>query len=222
MSKFETESSSRASALSNPFDAQVGFITWKRLLLFFALGTVLATMSGCGVRLIPQANNDVEAAWSEVLNQYQRRADLVPNLVETVKGYAKHEQSTLTEVMEARAKATQMKIDFQSLNEGTLQQFQRAQGALSSALSRLLAVSENYPDLKANQNFRDLQIQLEGTENRVTIARNRYIEAIRGFNNLVTVPPESWVNSLFYRFEKKPQFTVENVDAIQKAPKVGF
>ena len=171
---------------------------------------------------IPRAQNDVEAAWAEVVNQYKRRADLVPNLVGAVKGYASHEKDTLEAVTSARARATGTTVQFGNLDAQKMQQFQKAQGALSGALSRLLVVAERYPDLKANAGFRDLQAQLEGTENRIAIARRRYIEQVKGFNNLVTVPPTSWTNSLFYHEGKKPQFTVENEAAIQDAPKVEF
>jgi LemA protein len=182
----------------------------------------MVIMTSCGVRKIPEAKNEVEAKFAEVQNQYKRRADLIPNLVKTVKGYAAHEKETLTAVVEARAKATQTQIDPSKLNSQNIQNFQKAQGALSSALSRLMVVVEKYPQLKANQNFRDLQAQLEGTENRITVARNRYIETIKMFNNLVTVPPESFINSIFYGYEKMPQFQVENYQEAQKAPEVNF
>ncbi len=187
------------------------------LMILIALGT-----SGCGIQSIPTANNQVEAAWAEVVNQYKRRADLIPNLVEVVKKYASHERETLEAVISARAKATQTTVDASNLTPESMKQFVEAQQSLGGALSRLMVVAERYPDLKANQNFRDLQVQLEGTENRVTIARQRYIEAVRDFNNLVTVPPTSWTNSLLLHYEKKPQFTVENESAISDAPKVEF
>ncbi len=179
-------------------------------------------LTSCGFRAIPQSKNEVEATFAEIQNQYKRRADLIPNLVKVVKGYASHEKETLTAVVEARAKATSVNVDPTKLNAQSMQQFQQAQGQLSSALSKLMVVVEKYPDLKANQNFRDLQVQLEGTENRITVARNRYIESIKGFNNLVTVPPESFVNSLFYHHEKMPQFQAENAEEIQKAPEVNL
>lgn len=190
----------------------------KLLVLILSLSLLMS----CGIQSIPKQKNEVEAAWAEVLNQYKRRADLIPNLVNVVKGYAKHEKETLSAVVEARAKATKTNVNINDLNPETMKNFQRAQSGLSSALSRLMVVVEKYPDLKANQNFRDLQIQLEGTENRVTIARRRYIESIKVFNNLVTVPPTSWTNSLFYHLEKKPQFTVENEEEVKKAPEVKF
>jgi len=191
---------------------------------FFILVSAFAglLLTGCGIQSIPRQQNEVEASWSEVLNQYQRRADLIPNLVEVVKGYAKHEQDTFQKVVEARASATQIKLDAKDLTDENLARFQKAQGELRGALSRLMAIAENYPDLKANQNFRDLQVQLEGTENRITIARQRYIEQVKSFNNLVDVFPTSLTNRLLFHFTKKPQFTVENETEIQKPPAVKF
>jgi LemA protein len=186
------------------------------------LALTAGLLSGCGIQSIPTAQNNVDAAWSEVINQYKRRADLIPNLVNVVKRYASHEKDTLEAVVNARAKATQTQVNTGELNADTMKKFSEAQAQLSSSLSRLMVVVEKYPDLKANENFRDLQVQLEGTENRVTIARQRYIEAVKGYNNLVTVPPTSWVNSLFLHHEKKPQFTVEDSKAIESAPKVEF
>ncbi|OFZ20261.1 MAG: LemA family protein [Bdellovibrionales bacterium GWB1_55_8] len=191
----------------------------QKLLLFWVATTLL---SGCGIQSIPTAQNEVEAAWSEVLNQYKRRADLIPNLVQVVKQYASHEKQTLQAVVEARSKATSVQFNADQLTQQNLEKFSQAQAGLSTALSRLMVVVEKYPDLKANENFRDLQVQLEGTENRVTIARQRYIEAVKRFNNLVTVPPSSWTNSIFLHYEKKPQFTVENVGELENAPKVDF
>lgn len=179
-------------------------------------------LSGCGMQSIPTALNEVEAAWSEVLNQYKRRSDLIPNLVNIVKGAAAHEKETLTAVVEARAQATQTQVSVDQLTPETMSKFNQAQSGLSSALSRLMVVVERYPDLKANQNFRDLQVQLEGTENRITVARNRYIQTIKEFNNLVTVPPTSWYNAIFLNHEKKPQFTVENEAAVKQAPQIDF
>lgn len=184
-------------------------------LLFSTLG-----LTGCGIQSLPQAKNKVEAAEAEVINQYKRRADLVPNLVNTVKGYAKQEEKTLTAVVEARAKATQTNLNASNLE--SVRQFQEAQGELSAALSRLMVVVERYPDLKSNQNFLELQAQLEGTENRITVARQRLIEAINRMNDLVTVPPTSWTNSLFYHFDKLPQWTTEDAEQIEQAPKVEF
>lgn len=194
----------------------------KQMTQIAAVVGILVLTTGCGIRAIPQQKNEVDAAWSEVQNQYQRRADLIPNLVNTVKGYAAHEKETLQAVVEARAKATQTKVSAENLTPETMQKFSAAQGALTQALGKLMVVVERYPDLKASQNFQNLQVQLEGTENRVAIARRRYIESIKQFNNLVTVPPESFVNSMFYRYDKKPQFAVENLEEKKEAPKVEF
>jgi LemA protein len=174
----------------------------------------------CGLQSIPTANNAVEGSWAEVMNQYKRRSDLVPMLVETVKGAGKQERETLEGVMAARAKATSVNVDAKDLNPETLKKFQAAQGELSQALGRLMVVSERYPDLKANANFQSLQSQLEGTENRIAIARRRYIETVQEFNNLVTVFPTSLTNSLIHHFDKKPQFTA--TEAEQKTPEVKF
>ena len=192
----------------------------NRFRLLFALA-VAALVAGCGVQSIPQAENQVDAAWAEVQNQYQRRADLVPNLVNTVKGFATQEKEVLTEVTQARARATGVTLQADQLTPENLRQFEQAQNQLGGALSRLMVVAERYPELRSNQNFRDLQAQLEGTENRIAIARRRYIEAVQAFNNLVTVPPTSFTNSIFYRKEPKPQFTATAPDA-EKAPEVKF
>lgn len=181
-----------------------------------------ALFTSCGMQSIPTAENDVEAKFAEVQNQYKRRSDLIPNLVSTVKGYASHERETLEGVVNARAKATSVNISPEKLDQASLDKFSQAQGGLSSALGRLMVVVERYPDLKANQNFRDLQVQLEGTENRIAVARNRYIEGINVFNKLVTVPPTSWYNSIFLHKDKKPQFKVENLEEARKAPEVKF
>ncbi|AHI05341.1 lipoprotein [Bdellovibrio bacteriovorus W] len=190
------------------------------------VGLVLSLffLTGCGIQSLPQGKNATEAALAEVNNQYKRRADLIPNLVNVVKGYAKHEQETLTAVTEARAKATSTQIDPSKVTPEKLAEFQQAQSGLSQALGRLMVVTEKYPDLKADQNFRDLQAQLEGTENRITIARQRYIETIRSFNNLITVPPTSFTNSLVYHYEKMPQWdmTPEEKASAEKAPEVKF
>lgn len=187
-------------------------------------GLVAVFLVGCGVQSIPQSKNQVDSSLAEVTNQYKRRADLVPNLVNVVKGFAAHEKQTLQSVVEARAKATQTVVDPSKVTPQQLAEFQKAQGQLSQALGRLLMVTENYPQLKADQNFRDLQAQLEGTENRITIARQRYIESIRDFNNLVTVPPTSWTNSLFYKYEKMPQWDVaaDEKEKVEKPPTVTF
>jgi LemA protein len=189
-----------------------------RLGLALAAGALLA---GCGYQDIPRAENSVGGAWAEVENQYQRRADLVPNLVNTVKGYAAHERETLEAVINARAKATAITLTVNDLTPEKMQQFEAAQGELKSALGRLLAVSENYPQLKADGAFRDLQAQLEGTENRIAVARRRYIESVQEFNNLVTVPPTSWTNSIFYKKQPKAQFQATTAGAAT-APQVKF
>lgn len=191
--------------------------------LFLVLTSVLL-LSGCGIQSIPQQKNEVEASIAEVTNQYKRRADLIPSLVEVVKGYAKHEKETLEGVIEARSKATQMTIDPANITPEKLKSFQASQGQLSQALGKLMMITENYPQLKADANFRDLQAQLEGTENRITVARNRYIETIKGFNNLVDVPPTSFTNSLFYHHPKMPQFDVDATEKAknEKPPEVKF
>ncbi len=193
----------------------------KKLLILSGLALFL---SSCGMQSIPTQKNEVEASFSEIQNQYKRRADLIPNLVGTVKGYASHEKDTLTAVTEARAKATQLTVDASSLSPEKLQNFRKVQGDLSMALGKLMSISENYPQLKADTQFRDLQAQLEGTENRITVARNRYIESVKGFNNLVTVPPTSWTNSILYHNEKMPQWDVSDAEkqVIEKAPEVKF
>lgn len=190
-----------------------------RLFYAFFLLSFL-TLAGCGVQSIPQSLNKVEASQAEMTNQYKRRADLIPNLVSTVKGYASHEQETLQSVVEARAKATSTTIKADDAQ--SVQKFQEAQSGLASALSRLMVVVEKYPDLKADRNFRELQAQLEGTENRITVARQRHIENIQQFNNLVTVFPTSLTNSIFFKHEKMPQWTVDNAKQVEEAPKVEF
>jgi LemA protein len=161
---------------------------------------------------------------AEVQNQYKRRADLIPNLVSVVKGYAAHEQETLTAVVEARNKATAVNLDPTKMSADQLAEYQKAQGGLSSALGKLMIVVERYPDLKADRNFRDLQAQLEGSENRITVARQRHIEAIKEFNNLISSPPSSWTNSLFYHYSSLPQWSVseEEQKSNEKPPKVEF
>lgn len=188
-----------------------------------ALGLVLG-LTGCGLQSIPQAKNKVEAALAETTNQYKRRADLIPNLVNVVKGYASHEQETLTAVTEARSKASQITVDANSMDPKKLQEYMASQGSLSQALGRLMVVAEKYPELKADASFRDLSAQLEGTENRITIARQRYIESINVFNDLITVPPTSFTNSILYHHEKMPQWTVSEQEKqqIEAAPKVDF
>ncbi len=195
--------------------------TSRAKLLAPALLAPLLWLTGCGIQAIPRADNAVSAAWAEVQNQYQRRSDLVPNLVATVQGYASHEKETLEGVIAARAKATQVQVSANDLTPDKLKAFEQAQGDLTRALGRLLVVVEQYPQLKANENFRDLQTQLEGTENRIAIARRRYIETVQGFNDLVTVPPTSWTNSLVYKKQPKAQFTAPTPGA-EQAPKVKF
>ena len=188
----------------------------SRLLLTAGL---IALLSGCGYNTIQQKDQAVKAGWSEVLNQYQRRADLVPNLVNTVKGYAAHESQVLTEVTEARARVGQVQVNAD--DAASLQQFQAAQGELSSALSRLLVVSENYPTLKADQSFRDLQAQLEGTENRITVARGRYISTVQDYNTFIRSFPQL-ITAKIFGHKEKPNFSVENEAQIQRAPAVEF
>ncbi len=179
---------------------------------------LLASMlSGCGYNAIQQKDEAVKASWSEVINQYKRRADLVPNLVQTVKGFASQEERVLTEVTNARVGQINVNAD----DEASLKQFQQAQGELGSALSRLLVVTENYPELKSSQNFRDLQAQLEGTENRVTVARGRYIQQVQDYNTYIRSFPQVITAKLF-GYKTKPNFTVENEAQISTAPAVDF
>lgn len=180
---------------------------------------VCVSLSSCNYNSLVDKQQQVESSWAEVENQYQRRADLIPNLVATVKGYAQHESKTLEEVTQARAKATSVTIDASNLNEETLAQFQQAQGELTSALSRLLAVTENYPDLKANENFRDLQAQLEGTENRVATARTRFTQVVADYNASIKKFP-TVIYASWFGFDAKPQFKAEA--GAEKAPEVNF
>ena len=191
----------------------------KRLLLI--LTTALA-LTGCGYNDFQRLDEQSKAAWSEVLNQYQRRADLIPNIVNTVKGEANFEQETLTKVVEARAKATSMQVTPETLNNPeAFAKFQAAQGELSSALSRLMVTVERYPDLKANQGFRDLRVQLEGTENRITVARNRYIDTIQEYNVLARSFPTNLTAKVF-SYAPKPSFTVQNEAQSSTPPSVDF
>ena len=179
-------------------------------------------LAGCGYNTLQRDDEDVKAAWSEVVNQYQRRADLVPSLVNTVKGEAAFEQSTLTQVIDARARATSIQATPELVNDpAAFAKFQHAQGDLTTALSRLMAVSENYPTLKANQGFLDLQAQLEGTENRVTVARNRYIQAVREYNVVVRTFPSNLTAKAF-DLREKANFEVEDVAAVAHPPQVDF
>lgn len=191
---------------------------WK----IVVLSILVLSLNGCGYNTMQMQDEQVKAGWSEVVNQYQRRADLIPNLVNTVKGYASHEKEVLTQVTEARARVGSIQVTPAVLNDPqAFEKFQRAQGELSGALSRLLAVSENYPQLKADANFRDLQSQLEGTENRITVARNRYIKAVQDYNVTVRSFPSNLTAKAF-GYSAKPNFTVENERAIAVPPKVDF
>jgi LemA protein len=186
------------------------------------LAAAVMGLSGCGYNNLQSQDEGVKAAWSEVVNQYQRRADLIPNLVNTVKGYAAQEQKVLIGVTEARAKVGSMQVTPEVLNDPELfKKYQAAQGELSGALKSLLAVTENYPQLKSDQNFRDLQSQLEGTENRITVARNRYIAAVQSYNVTVRSFPVNLTAKMF-GFQVKPNFTVANEQQISTAPAVSF
>ena len=197
-------------------------VHYPSVLRLATLALCALLLAGCGVNNIPTYDEEVTAGWSQVLNQYQRRAELVPNLVATVKGYAAHEKEVLTEVVEARAKVGQMQLPDDILsNPEAFQQFQANQDALSSALSRLLVVVERYPDLKANQNFLALQSQLEGTENRVAVARRDYINAVKRYNTeLRTIPGRWWKKFLYPESEPRENFTV--AEELQQVPKVEF
>lgn len=193
-----------------------------RKILTLVLVLLTFSLSGCGYNTLQANDEQVKASWSEVVNQYQRRADLVPNLVNTVKGYAAHEERVLTEVTQARAQATSIQVTPAVLNNpAAFAKYAQAQNTLSGSLSRLLAVSENYPDLKADRSFRDLQAQLEGTENRITVARNRYIKAVQDYNVTVRSFPSNLTANIF-GFKSRPNFTVENEKAIDTAPGVSF
>ncbi|HSW52524.1 MAG TPA: LemA family protein [Sulfuricaulis sp.] len=184
--------------------------------------TAALTLSGCGYNTLQSTDEQIKAGWAEVLNQYQRRADLVPNLVNVVKGYAAHEKEVLEQVTNARAKVGSIQVTPELVNdEQALAKFQAAQGELSSALSRLLAVVENYPQLKADGLFRDLQAQLEGTENRITVARNRYIQAVQAYNITVRQFPSN-LTAMLFGYKVKPSFAVENEKEIAKPPTVDF
>ena len=184
-----------------------------------ALLVLAAALSGCGYNQIQASDEATKSAWSEVVNQYQRRADLIPNLVNTVKGFADQEKEVLTRVTEARSRVGQIQVN--PSDPASLKQFEQAQQEVGSALSRLLVVSENYPQLKSDANFRDLQAQLEGTENRIAVARKRYIESIQQYNVLVRQFPVN-LTAMVFGYQPKPQFTVENEKAISTAPKVDF
>ncbi len=193
-----------------------------RKILFLFLAAATLSLAGCGYNTFQATDEQIKASWAEVLNQYQRRADLIPNLVSTVKGETKFEQDTLTKVVEARAKATSVQATPELVNDPVaFQKFQQAQGQLSGALSRLLVVSENYPNLKANLAFRDLQAQLEGTENRITVARNRYIQSVKDYNVTVRSFPSN-LTAMLFGYKEKANFTVENEKEISKPPAVSF
>lgn len=190
-----------------------------RLVQAFVLLVLVAMLSGCGYNTIQEKDEAVNAAWSEVLNNYKRRADLVPNLVATVKGYASHEEQVLTRVTEARSRVGSINVN--ANDPASLAQFQQAQGELQSAISRLLVVSENYPQLKADQNFLQLQAQIEGTENRITVARQRFIKAVQDYNTTIRRFPVN-LTAMIFGHKTRPNFTVENEAQIQEAPKVDF
>jgi LemA protein len=192
----------------------------REILLAIAMS---ASLWSCGYNDLQGLDEDTKAAWSEVVNQYQRRADLIPNLVATVKGYAAHEKETLEGVVEARAKATAIQITPETLKDPVaFEQYQKVQSGLTSALGRLIAVAENYPNLKADQNFRDLQSQLEGTENRISVARKRYIDRVAEFNKMVRYFPTNLTAKLLLHMEEKPNFTVADEKAVAKPPEVKF
>jgi LemA protein len=193
-----------------------------KLLRNFVLLLLAVSLTGCGYNAMQRQDEAVKAAWSEVINQYQRRADLVPNLVNTVKGYAQHEEKVFTEVTNARAKVGSIKMTPEMANDPqALAKFQAAQGELGSALSRLMVVSENYPTLKADGLFQNLQAQLEGTENRVTVARNRYVQAVQDYNSMIRTFPNNLTAKMF-GYTIKPNFSVDNEKAISTAPTVDF
>jgi len=203
---------------TRPTDTPIRSVWQLTVLLMLAL-----LLTGCGINNIPTYDENVKAAWSQVENQYQRRADLIPNLVETVKGFAAQEKETLTAVIEARSRATSIQVDESILNNPEkLQQFQQAQGELSSALSRLMAVSERYPDLKSNQNFLTLQSQLEGTENRIAVARRDFIQSVERFNTEIrTFPGKIWHSILYSDLERRENFKA-TAEKAEEAPKVTF
>ncbi|MCC6933283.1 MAG: LemA family protein [Deltaproteobacteria bacterium] len=193
-----------------------------KMLIHILVVFVALTLSGCGYNAMQSGDEQVKAAWAEVVNQYQRRADLVPNLVNVVKGYAAHEKEVLENVTNARAKVGSVNISADQLNnQEALNSFAKAQSEMSSALSRLLVVSENYPQLKADGVFRDLQAQIEGTENRITVARNRYIQSVASYNTLIRSFPSN-LTANYFSYTTKANFTVENEKEISKAPEVKF
>lgn len=195
---------------------------YQRIFLTVATIFMVISLNGCGYNTLQSEDETADAAWSEVLNQYQRRADLIPNLVNTVKGYAKHEQEVFTDVTNARAKVGSINMTADDATDSNkIKQFSQAQGQLSQALGRLLAVSERYPDLKADQNFRDLQAQLEGTENRIALARNRYIQAIQTYNTTVRSFPSN-LTAKVVGMKIRPNFAPENEEQVKQVPNVQF
>lgn len=202
--------------------SMISSIRVKSVIVIMFICSLLVGLSGCGINNIPTKEEQAKAAWSNVLNQYQRRAELIPNLIETVKGFAAHEEKVFKEVVEARAKATSLQLPSDiTTNPEAFQQFQKIQGQLSASLGRLIAVSENYPDLKSNQNFLTLQTQLEGTENRIAIARKDYIEAVKSYNTeLKTIPGRWWKSLVYPDSEPMENFTIS--DEKTKVPEVKF
>lgn len=200
----------------------MGRTWWKKTVMTLAMISA-CSMSSCGYNDLQGLDEDTKAAWSEVINQYQRRADLIPNLVATVKGYAAHEKETLEGVVNARAKATSMQVTPEVLKDpAAFEAFQKAQAGLTSALGRLIAIAENYPNLKADQSFRDLQSQLEGTENRITVARKRYIDRVADYNKMVRYFPTNLTAKFLLHLEERPNFTVADEKAVAKPPEVKF
>ncbi|MBI5671728.1 MAG: LemA family protein [Nitrospirae bacterium] len=200
----------------------MGRTWWGKTVITLAMISGFS-VSGCGYNDLQGLDEDTKAAWSEVINQYQRRADLIPNLVATVKGYAAHEKETLEGVVNARAKATGIQVTPEVLKDPTaFEAFQKAQAGLTSALGRLIAIAENYPNLKADQSFRDLQSQLEGTENRITVARKRYIERVAEYNKMVRYFPTNLTAKFLLHLEERPNFTVADEKAVAKPPEVKF
>jgi LemA protein len=194
----------------------------KKLIALLTAALAALSLTGCGYNDMARGDETIKAAWAEVTNQYQRRADLIPNIVNTVKGFAQQEQDVLTKVVEARAKATQIQISPEMVNDPeAMKKFAAAQREVGGALGRLLAVAENYPQLKSDALFRDLTAQLEGTENRITVARKRYIDSVQGYNNTIVSFPTN-LTAMVFGFKKKEQFQVENEAAIKQAPAVDF
>ena len=195
---------------------------WRRVRVWLAVMAMTGFLTGCGYNTIQSQDEEVKAAWSEVVNQYQRRADLIPNLVNTVKGFAEQEKEILLGVTEARSKVGGIQATPELVNDpAALDRFMKAQGEMTSALSRLLVVAENYPQLKSDQNFRDLQAQLEGTENRITVARTRYIKSVQTYNTHIRQFPVN-LTAMIFSYKEKANFTVENEAAIAKPPTVDF